>query len=663
MRRDLELMRAASINFIRTSHYPPHPRFLELCDELGFYVMDEVPFGFGEEHLDDPAYQDVLLTRADATVRRDHNRPCVIVWSVGNENPNTPLTFATGRRVKDLDPSRPICYPQMGGYFPGSYRDLPDWVDIYAPHYPDTPTVRNYAAKLTRPIIFTEYAHALGLAADQIEAQWAIMQASPRIAGGAIWMFQDQGIRRTADATQTPDTSHNLGLAVWPDAQHYYDTAGNLGMDGIVYSDRTPQPDYWEVRKVYSPVQIAGRSAPAQPGMNRLTLAVENRFDFRALTGVTLAWSLQRNGVAIDRGRVPLHAAAHATQEIALAFTLPADAGADVFTLELACAEGPAASFYERTLRLDTLPAGTARIDLLSPPPPGPALAIDESAQEFRITHASFELRVQRQSGEITLRDRTGRVLAGEILPHIGRRLTEGELMRSKNERTWTGAFLHPAAGLAVSATRTGDDIAIRLSGRYPRPDAPGQALEGGMQLLVRPDGTIAVDYDYQPVGGQGLLLEAGLSLVVPASASEFRWLGAGPFAGYPGKDALNEFGRFHLNRADLRFQGNRRATELALLTDPAGRGVALGGTDMDVAVERVGDTTVLSHNAVLSGRGTKFARPDTAVTAETVGRIAGKFTIRPLGPDWPAQLVAWFGPAGRPAEKIEQPYYHSYDQ
>ena len=190
MRHDLELMRAANINFIRTSHYPPHPRLLELCDELGFYVMDEVPFGFGENHLTDPAYQDDLYVRARATVRRDRDRASVIVWSVGNENPNTPLTIATARRVKELDPTRPVCFPQEGGYFAPHYTELPPDIDIYAPHYPSTTRVSEYAATLTRPIIFTEYAHALGLASDQIQAQWAIMQASPRIAGGSIWMFQ-----------------------------------------------------------------------------------------------------------------------------------------------------------------------------------------------------------------------------------------------------------------------------------------------------------------------------------------------------------------------------------------------------------------------------------------------------------------------------------------
>jgi beta-galactosidase len=660
MRRDLELMRAANINFIRTSHYPPHPRFLELCDELGFYVMDEVPFGFGEEHLADPAYQESLLTRARATVQRDHNHASVIIWSVGNENPNTPLTIATARRVKQLDPMRPVCFPQIGSYFAKSYPDLPDDIDIYAPHYPSTATVREYAEKLTRPIIFTEYAHSLGLASDQIQAQWAIMQASPRIAGGAIWMFQDQGILRAADATQTPDTSHNLGLAVWPDATHYYDTAGNLGMDGIVYSDRTPQTDYWQVRKVYSPVQIAEQRASAHPGANQVSLQVENRFDFRALTGVMLNWSLQRNGAPIETGTVPLKAAAHAAEEVTVAFTLPADTGSDVFTLDLRCAENTADSFYERSIRLDLLhdPLLALQAGL-----PAGRLSLEETATTIELKHPGFSLTLARTTGEITLRDPAGRLLATGFFPHIGRRFTEGELVRSKREQTWTRAFLREATGLETSARHTADGVVLQVRGRYFRPDAPEQALEGELKLGVSAKGSIEVDYDFKTVNGKGLILEAGVSLIVPAATTEFRWLGAGPYAGYPGKDALNEFGLYHLNRADLRFQGNRRATELALLTDPAGRGVTLGGHNMDVAVERVDDSTIFSHNAVISGRGTKFVSPDLAVTAETGGHISGNFLLLPLGTNWPAQLAAWFGPPDRPAADLQQPYYHSYDQ
>lgn len=661
MRRDLELIQTANCNFVRTSHYPPHPRLLELCDEFGLYVMDEVPFGFGDRHLKDPAYQETLLTRARATVFRDRNRPSVIIWSVGNENDNTPLTFATARRVQELDPSRPVCFPQIGSYFAKSYEEIPSEIPLYAPHYPKTPTVQDYATRLTRPVIFTEYAHALGLATDQIQAQWAIIQASPRLAGGAVWMFQDQGILRRAKPDETPATSHDLGLNVWPDSEHYYATHGNQGMDGIVYSDRTPQTDYWQLRKVYSPVQITAPALAAKPGLNTLALQVENRFDFRPLAGITLTWSLHRNGTALDCGKIPLQAAARATETVAVSFTLPDNAGADVFTLELRCADGEAAAFHERSLRLDTLHANTLRAAQFAATNTAAPLALDESATEFRVTHAGFSVRLARATGAITVHDAAGRLLATGPHPHTGRRFTEGEFMRAKREFTWTGSTLNQATELETSARQTDDGIVLHVRGRYARPDAPDQSLHGEFYLLVKTNGQIEVGYDYVPVNGKGMLLETGVSLVVPGTASEFRWLGAGPYAGYPGKDALNEFGRFHLNRADLNFQGNRRDVEIALLTDAAGAGLALGGEGMDVSVERVGDDTVLSHNAVLSGRGTKFDAPDTMIKAEDAPRIAGKFLLVPVTAPWAKPLTDWFG--SPTAAKPFQPYFHSYDQ
>jgi beta-galactosidase len=234
--------------------------------------------------------------------------------------------------------------------------------------------------------------------------------------------------------------------------------------------------------------------------------------------------------------------------------------------------------------------------------------------------------------------------------------------MRAKREKTWTGSFLRPATTPETTAERSSEGIVLSVRGRYPRPDSPEQSLDGGLRLLVRPNGSIEADYDYVPVKGGGMLLEAGLALIVPGFASEFRWLGAGPYAGYPGKDVLNEFGRFHLNRADLNFQGNRRQVELSLLTAPDGAGVALGGTAMDVAVEREGGDTILSHNALLSGRGTKFAKPDTAIEAADTLAIKGHFTLLPLAAAWPSPLTDWFGPASAKAQ-VFQPYFHSYDQ
>ena len=147
--KDMRLMKEASVNYIRTSHYPREPRFYELADSLGFYVIDEVPFGYGDKHLSDSTYYDILCQRAQATIRRDKNHASVLIWSLGNENPLTAMCQQLGTYVKEhLDASRPICYPQVGSYFRRFNYDFPVVADIYAPHYPYLLSARRPASHL-----------------------------------------------------------------------------------------------------------------------------------------------------------------------------------------------------------------------------------------------------------------------------------------------------------------------------------------------------------------------------------------------------------------------------------------------------------------------------------------------------------------------------------
>ncbi len=658
MRRDLELIKAANCNFVRTSHYPSHPRLIELCDELGLYVMDEVPFGFGEKHLNDPTYQEILLTRARATVLRDENRPSVIIWSVGNENANTPLTFAAGARVKELDPSRPICFPQIGSYFANSYQELPEWVDIYAPHYPSVERVGDYAKRLMRPVIFAEYAHALGLATDRIQDQWAIMQANPRLAGGAVWMFQDQGILRTSPK---PVEEREANPYVWLDQHRYYDTNKVDGMDGLVYSDRTPQTDYWQLRKVYSPVQIEAVSLP-RATTPELAVEVKNHFDFRALTGFTLEWSLLQNRKEISNGRQPLRAPARSAEKIRIALDPTNFDPLDFVSVRLRCLDQAGSSFYEKVIPLESA-IRTSRVKALLDESKSKSAPLEETADLFRVAHVNFIAELDRRSGELTLRDTQGNLLARGPLPHTGRaRLTWAEDLRAKRDSIWLGATLGRPDQLKTSATQSPEGIILKVEGQYPRNDTPGQALVGGFSATIRPDGAIDIAYEFTPLNATGRFTEAGVSFIGPPTASEFRWIGAGPYAGSPGKDVLNEFGVFHLNREDLFFGGNRRETEVAILSSPTGVGFALLASPSDIAVESVPEGVVLSHNALLAGRGNKGVQAETLVRAAEVERIRGRFSIVTLGTRWPTTLTRWVGPPEESAPP-HRPFYRSYDQ
>jgi beta-galactosidase len=374
-----------------------------------------------------------------------------------------------------------------------------------------------------------------------------------------------------------------------------------------------------------------------------------------------LLWSLKKNGAVLQTGTQALMAAPHSRETVAIGIALPEVSATDICALETRCVDESGNSFYERTIRLDSNPAFD-RMAQLAAGLPAADLKVTDQGSDVQVGNGSFEVRLNRQSGALSLRDRHGRVLAEGLFPHVGRKFTMAEEVRARTTPIWKGSFLQNPAAPQVEVTPTPEGVRLTVRGKYPRNDLPDQFLDGEYSLLITRSGVIEVTYDYAPIKATGTFLEAGLSLVVPAGASEFRWIGQGPFAGYPGKDRLNEFGLHHLNREDIRFQGNRREVELAVLTNPAGAGLAVAGDRMDLAVENTADGIILSQNALLSGRGNKGSNPDAPLRADSIKRISGKFTLLPLDADWLPQLTQWFGQPSEPAD-LQHPFYQSYDQ
>jgi len=688
MRRDLALLKQGNVNYVRTSHYPPHPRLLELCDELGFYVMDEVAIGHGEKHLDNPAYRENILARARATVARDKHHPSVIIWSIGNENPINDFELEAGQLVKQLDPTRPITIPKIGSYFAKNYERLPPHVDIYAPHYPSNATLSGYADKLTRPTILTEYAHALGLATDRLQDQWAILQANPVFAGGSVWHFHDQGLLRHS---ATPVDPVQPTQYAWRDAHHYYDTHGLDGADGLVYADRTPQVDFWQMRKVYAPVQFIERAARVGTGAQQVTVTLDNRHDFRSLQGITLHWALQQNGATLQQGTRALSAPARGRQAVTIAVNIPAPPApySDVLTLQLRAVDQHGLQINERALRL--LRAAPHNFDWTAgATASGTAPVLTDNAGDITVTTPQWVLTVQRANGVLQIRDRAGRVLVDGVYPHSGRRLTMAETLGASKSGTWPASILEQVEQPAIEAEQLEGRVRLSVHGTYRLPApvvadiakkpatalpddlvpggtgaaaaTPDQGLMGGYELEIDQRGAITASYAYQPLQPGAVVAEAGLSVVAPAGSGHLRWIGQGPYAGYPGKDQLNEFGIYHLNRDDIRFPGNRRQTELALLTDAGGAGFALAMPAADVAVERHGARTLLSHNAVIGGLGNKGTQPETTVALDHGKHFSGRFVLLPLGAAWPQALQGWLGAPGAAVE-VARPFFHSYDQ
>ncbi len=223
---DLTLMKAANINYLRLSHYTPAEGFIELCDSMGMYVGNEVTLGGAGDLMYDPSFSGAVLQRSYETIVRDINKPSIIYWSIGNEDPLTSLHMVSVKLVKALDPTRPVLLP----WRPEEW--LPKEVDILAPHYWNPQEYDRLAGHSGRPVISTEYTHAYGNDAfGGLEARWKALTKHPAGAGAAVWMWADQGVK-TPVRKKEKDLSEDEYLRI-----------NTAGWDGIVEAliyDLTP---------------------------------------------------------------------------------------------------------------------------------------------------------------------------------------------------------------------------------------------------------------------------------------------------------------------------------------------------------------------------------------------------------------------------------------
>lgn len=305
MIRDILLMKQANINAVRTAHYPDVPRWYELCDEYGLYVMDEANIethGLRGMLASDTEWTHAFMDRAIRMAARDRNHPSVVVWSMGNESGYGFNFAAISAWLKDYDPTRPIHYE-------GAQDEVkdPETVDIISRFYPRlqqaylNPNIpegesRERAENArwerllgiaertndVRPVLTSEYAHAMGNAMGNFKEYWDEIYSNPRMLGGFIWEWADHGIfTTTKDGKRIVNYGGDFGDRP---------NLNNFCLDGVVFSDRTVTPKYWEVKKVYQPVLI--ELVEQKP----LRIRVTNRSHHTGLSGYTIEWSISVNG-------------------------------------------------------------------------------------------------------------------------------------------------------------------------------------------------------------------------------------------------------------------------------------------------------------------------------------------------------------------------------
>ena len=559
-REDLALMKRFNVNAIRTSHYPPHPRLLDLADEMGFWVILECDLethgfdtqGWVDNPSDDPAWRGAYLDRIERTVERDKNHPSIVMWSLGNESGTGANLAAMAAWVHARDNGRPVHYE---GDYTGAY------TDVYSRMYSSIPetdaigrdgsrslllgcSAAESARQRGKPFILCEYVHAMGNGPGAIDQYEDLLERHPRLHGGFVWEWRDHGIRtHTTDGTEFFAYGGDFGEVV-------HDS--NFVMDGMVLSDSTPTPGLYEYKQVVSPIRL---TLTHDDGGAPL-LGVANLRHTADASDVVLRWRVEHDGDTTGSGELdaaapgdgPLPAGASTAH--ALPPVEPAPVGETWLTVEAVLREATAWAPAGHVLSAVQLDCSAPRAKVRCP---RPAAVAGPAAGPLTLGPAVFD------AGRLV--SLAGRPVDGPRL-ELWRAPTDNDKGAGFGSYDLADPWLNSGRGVpAPSSASTWLAAGLdRLTGRVE--DAA--ALDGGLRVLTRyaaanSRNTVAVEESWQLAGGELWLRiditpsagwdtvwpRIGVRLDLPTDVDGASWFGAGPRESYPDSMRAALVGRY----------------------------------------------------------------------------------------------------------------------
>ena len=601
MRADVVTMKRFGFNAVRTSHYPNDPAFLDLCDELGLYVIAEADIeshAFIDSLCDDPRYLGAWVDRVSRMALRDKNHPSVIAWSLGNESGHGTNHEAAAAWLRRYDPARPLHYE-------GAIRW--DWAsdqgvsDLTCPMYPPIWAIVGHAESghQRHPLIMCEFSHAMGNSNGTLADYWAAIEGTPGLQGGFIWEWWDHGLVQAL-----PD-----GTRRWAYGGDFGDQPndGNFCIDGVVFPDRSPKPALWEHHALAGPVRVSASADDLNAG--RIT--IHNNQDFRDLAWLRADLDVAVEGVVVHAAELPLPEVGPGEDAVV---ALPGWAGL----------HRPAGEAW-LTIRFVT--AGTetwadaghevAWAQLEMHPGPMHAPAATHSGPGRRAVSIDLD-------GQL-LHD----LLAVPPLLSLWRAPTD-------NDRI---------PGLAAEWERLGVDRLTRILESIDEVDeittirsryraASGIEVSHAMVLTalaeraVRIDETAIIPESLPDLARVGTVLEAAPGL------DRVEWFGRGPHETYPDRRRGGRVGRWRSTVADLHVpyirpqeSGGRADVRWFSLTDATGRGLRITldmPRQVSVSRFRAADLATASH------RGELVARPAAVVHLDAAHRGLGTASCGP---------------------------------
>ena len=385
--QDLSLMKLHNINAVRTSHYPPSPLLIELCDEMGLYVIDEADiechntqqlYGSRGDYdgkdregntfsliADDPEWYTLMFDRIESLVERDKNAASVVIWSMGNESGYGGNFERSAAWIKEKDPERLVHYEgalHAHRYDPSEFEkqqlfayrsyDRPDGkfdfsnLDFYARMYPALSEWVEIEKTCDKPMLLVEYCHAMGNGPGDLEDYWQEIYARDKMSGGFVWEWCDHAVYQG----KTPDGKPKYFYGGdWGDRTDGY----NFCMDGLVFPDRTVGTGLLEYKNVLRPIRLKGRRGNA--------FIFENMLDFTDICGkIGIRYSITvSDRLAAEGCFVELKAAPHETFKVTVPEELPKDSESRI-TFEYVNLEEEVPSYLPKIYGFDQAVLGRA---------------------------------------------------------------------------------------------------------------------------------------------------------------------------------------------------------------------------------------------------------------------------------------------------------------
>ncbi len=554
MRKDMELMKRHNINAIRTSHYPNAPIFYKLCDEYGFYVLDEADMeshGCIEIYNDfkwswqdgykgismlacDERFRDAIVDRSHKLVTRDINRPSVIIWSLGNESGYGKNMQAAALKVKELDSTRPVHYESVH-----SLDDTPDSdLDFVSRMYMSIDGMKEFVKdeNETRPLIQCEYCHAMGNGPGDLEDYREVFYSNERFAGGLVWEWCDHAL----PTGTTDDGRVKYGYGGDFGERH---NDGNFCMDALVYPDRTPHTGLLEVKQVYRPVRV-------EKGDSAGEFVFRNFFVFtNAEDKLSCRYEITDMGKVVSDGNVafglaPMESAVVRIPEtekisgesVLIRFIFIAKQAQDCF------AEGEEVCFDQIMLSENPAEYG------LSKSAERPLLA--ETPLEFRISAGGKDIVFDRRKGTFTSVSKNGRELLKKPAEwNFFRAPVDNDVMKWD----WYRAHIndYDTKVYETSACQTDEEIVIEMSHSFGwnmyQPFCKAETkvvINGSGDIRIVTDGTTSNKITFLP--------RFGLRFFLDRDFDDVRYYGYGPVESYIDKHQGAYLGEFNAKVSDM---------------------------------------------------------------------------------------------------------------